>query len=65
MEAHDWWHLVVLGSTLVGAGGLLVLLLAPLVFDEPLPGLDRVRPIVVGLAVLAGVLFAVEWLGIH
>lgn len=65
MEGHDWWHLVVLGSTLLGAGGLLVLLLAPVVFDEPLPGLERVKPFIVGLVAFSAILFAVEWLGVH
>ncbi|MGH2754551.1 MAG: hypothetical protein ACRDLB_08965 [Actinomycetota bacterium] len=65
MEGHDLWHLVVLGSTLMGAAGLAILVLAPLVFEEPPPGLRAVRPLVGGLIALAGLLLVVEWLGIH
>lgn len=65
MDAHDWWHLVVLGTTLLGAAGALVLALVPVVFDEPPPGLQRFRPLVIGLIAAAAVLFLAEWLGIH
>lgn len=65
MDSHNFWHLLVLGSTLMGTAGLGIVLLAPLVFDEPLPGLARFRPFVLGLIVLAAVLLAAEWLGVH
>ena len=65
MSSHNLWHLVVLGSTLMGAAGLGIVLLTPLVFDEPPPGLVRWRPYVLGLVGLAGVLLAVEWLSVH
>jgi hypothetical protein len=65
MTGHDLWHMLVLGSTLMGAAGGLLLLTAPLVFDEPPPGLVKARP-AVGALVLASVLLLVlEWLGIH
>lgn len=65
MDSHNLWHLVVLGSTLMGAAGLGIVLLAPLVFDEPPPGLARFRPFVLGLIALAAVLLAAEWLAVH
>ena len=65
MESHDLWHLVVLGSTLMGAAGLAILLLAPLVFEEPTPGLRQARPLVGGLVAVAAILLVVEWLGVH
>ena len=65
METHDLWHIAVLGSTLMAAAGAGLLVLAPLIFDEPPPGLSKARPIVAALAGLAAILLAVEWLGIH
>jgi hypothetical protein len=65
VQAHDLWHLVVLGTTLFGAAGLAIIGLAPLVFDEPPPGLARARPFLIGLIVAAVLLLLVEWLGIH
>ena len=65
MEGHDLWHLVVLGSTLMGAAGLAILVLAPLIFEEPPPGLERAKPLVAGLVAVAAVLLAAEWLGVH
>ena len=65
MESHEVWHLIVLGSTLMGAAGLAILLLAPLVFEEPPPGLRRARPLIAGLVALAAILLAAEWLGVH
>ena len=65
MAGHDLWHLVVLGSTLMGAAGLAILLLVPLVFEEPPPGVGAARPYVAGLILIAAGLLALEWLGIH
>ncbi len=65
MQAHEIWHVVVLVSTLLGAAALVLLLLAPLVFDEPPRTLARMRvPLLVALFG-AGALLLVEWLGIH
>jgi hypothetical protein len=65
MPWHEVWHVIVLASTLLGAAGGLLLLIAPLVF-EPLPeGLKRGRPLIVGLVLLALVLLAIEWLVVH
>jgi len=63
--AHDVWHVVVLVATLLGATGLALVLLAPVLFEEPPPGLIRARPIVLALVGGAGLLLLVEWLGVH
>jgi hypothetical protein len=54
-----------LGSTLFGAAGLVILLLVPLVFDSPPPGLARARPLLLALVGVAIVLLGMEWLWIH
>lgn len=65
MRAHELWHVVVLTATLLGAGGLVIVALAPLVFETPPQGLLRARPVVLALAVLAALVLLVEWLVIH
>jgi hypothetical protein len=62
---HQLWHVAVLGSTLFAAAGAAILLLGSLVFDEPPPGLTKARPAILALALLAGGLLALEWLGVH
>lgn len=65
MTAHDLWHVVVLVATLLAAGSLVVVALAPLVFDTPPRGLVRARPIVLALTLLAALVLLAEWLLIH
>lgn len=65
MEAHNWWHLVVLGTTLFGAAGLGILVLSKLIFEDLPPGLSRWAGLVWWLVGMALVLLLVEWLGIH
>jgi hypothetical protein len=65
MSWHEVWHVTVLTSTLLGAAGGLLLLIAPLVFGTTPEGLKRGRPWVVGLVMLALVLLAIEWLIVH
>lgn len=65
MEAHNWWHLVVLGTTLFGAAGLGILVLSKLIFEDLPPGLSRWEGLVWWLVGMALVLLLVEWLGIH
>jgi hypothetical protein len=65
LTGHNLWHLVVLGTTLMGAAGLAILVLSPLVFEEPPPGLRRARPLIGALIGLAAVLLGAEWLGVH
>ncbi|MGH2729411.1 MAG: hypothetical protein ACRDJI_02260 [Actinomycetota bacterium] len=64
MSSHDLWHIAVLGSTLFGAAGLLIVALGPLVLDSP-RGAARARPFVLGLLALAGFLLLLEWLVVH
>ncbi|HEV3473732.1 MAG TPA: hypothetical protein VG408_11135 [Actinomycetota bacterium] len=62
---HEVWHVLVLLSTLVGAAGLAVLLLGPLVFDDPPAGFRTARPFVIGAVAFAGLLLVLEWRGVH
>ncbi len=62
---HQVWHVAVLGVTLFAAAGLAILLLAPLAFDEPPPGLGRARPLILGLVGVAVLLLLGEWLAVH
>ncbi len=63
--SHDLWHVLVLGSSLFAAAGLAIVVLAPLVFDRTPPGIAKAKPYVAALSLLAAVLFAVEWRGVH
>jgi hypothetical protein len=65
MSWHEVWHVTVLASTLLGAAGGLLLLLAPLVFEEVPRGLRRGRPWIGALVALALILLAIEWLIVH
>jgi hypothetical protein len=65
VELHQVWHVLVLAVTILAAAGGVILLLAPLVFDPVPEGLHRARPYVLGLILGAGILLAVEWLGVH
>lgn len=65
MSGHEVWHVTVLASTLLGAGGLGLLLLAPLLFEETPPGLAKARPLVVVLVAVAAIVLILEWLAVH
>ncbi|MGI8773951.1 MAG: hypothetical protein ACR2KQ_02870 [Actinomycetota bacterium] len=65
MQAHDWWHMAVLGSTLFGAAGVALLVLVPLVFETAPHGFRRAKPLIASLITLAAVLLLLEWLGVH
>jgi hypothetical protein len=62
---HEVWHIVVLASTLFGAAGGAILLLAPVVFDEPPSGLKRYRSALLAAIGLAAVLIVLEWTVVH
>jgi hypothetical protein len=62
---HRLWHVAVLAVALVGAAGLAIVLLAPLIFEARSAGVERARPAVMALAVAAAVLLLVEWLLVH
>lgn len=60
---HELLHIGVLAATLLGAASLVVLLLWPLLADQPLGG-----PTKAGLATLIGlgaILLLVEWRLVH
>ena len=60
---HQVLHVAILATTLLGAAGLLLLVLWPLVGDTALPGSTRnVLFTLVGLGV---VLLIVEWRFVH
>jgi hypothetical protein len=65
MTRHDLWHIAVLGSTLFGGAGLVIVLLGPLVLEERARPAEGVRRAVMGLLALASVLLLLEWLVIH
>jgi hypothetical protein len=62
---HEVWHITILAATLFAAAGGAILLLAPLVFDTPPPGLVRFRPALIAGVGVAIVLIALEWTVVH
>jgi hypothetical protein len=62
---HEVWHVVVLAATLLGATGLALVVLAPLLFEDPPPGLTRARPVLLALAAGAALLLLAEWHAVH
>lgn len=65
MTGHGLWHVAVLGSALFGAAGAAIIILAPLVFDAPPPGLARWRPLIAALVAVPALLVVVEWTLVH
>ena len=65
MAAHELWHVAVLASTILAAAGLGVLVLGPLLFEEPSPGLTKARPLVIALVAMATAILVLEWLAVH
>ena len=62
---HFLWHAVLLIAILLGVAGAAIVLLAPLLFGNRSLALARARPVVVGIAVAAAALLALEWLVVH
>ncbi len=65
MSWHEVWHVLVLATTLLGAAGGVILLLAPVVFDEQPEGLRRARMGILVLIFGAGILLTIEWMIVH
>ena len=65
MSGHELWHITVLTVTLFAAASLGIVWLAPLVFGHTPAGVEKARPFVFGLALVAVVLLGAEWLGVH
>ena len=65
MSGHDLWHIAVLGATLFAAAGVAILTLGSLLWDDTPLGVAKAKFFILGLVGLAGVLIALEWLGVH
>ena len=65
MTSHDLWHTALLLTTLLGGGGLVLLALVPMLFDETPAGLVRARPWILVTAGVAVALIVQEWRGVH
>jgi hypothetical protein len=65
VSAHEVWHVVVLGSTLLAAAGAAILLLASVIFDATPPGLERARGAVVALIGAGAAIVLMEWFVVH
>jgi ABC-type bacteriocin/lantibiotic exporter with double-glycine peptidase domain len=60
---HEWLHVAILASTLLGAAGLLTVVMWPLVTDQPL--VPAARNVLLALIALGAVLLVVEWRLVH
>jgi len=60
---HELLHVAILVATIVGAGGLAVLFLWPLLGNDPMPG--ATRRLLLASAGLALILFLLEWRVVH
>lgn len=59
------WHVFLLVMTLGAVASALILVLVPLAFEAPPPGLARARPWLVALIVATAVLYLLEWQVVH
>lgn len=60
---HEVLHIAVLTSVLLGAGGLVLAVLWPLVADAPLP--PKTKGVLAGLIATGVLLLVAEWRLIH
>jgi hypothetical protein len=60
---HQVLHVAILTTTLIGAGGLAMFVLWPMIFDAPLP--PATRRFLLALVGVGLLLFFVEWLLVH
>jgi hypothetical protein len=65
MPWHQLWHVAVLGATLLAVAGVLIVSLAPLLFDLPGAVLRSARRLALAMLALAVGLVVTEWLAIH
>ena len=65
MSGHELWHITVLTVTRFAAASLGIVWLAPFVFGHIPAGVQRARPFVFALALVALGLLGAEWLGVH
>jgi len=59
------WHVILLVMTLGAVASALILVLVPLAFEAPPPGLARARPWLLGLIVATSLLYLLEWQVLH
>ena len=60
---HQALHVAILATTLIGAAGLVMFLLWPVIFDAPPP--PATRRILLALVGVGLLLFLLEWLIVH
>lgn len=60
---HQALHVAILVTSLIGAAGLAMFLLWPVIFDAPLPA--ATRRILLALVGMGLLLFLLEWLLVH
>ena len=60
---HNVLHISILASTLLGAGGLVLLIIWPLVSETPLPSITR--NVLAGIVALGVLLLGLEWRVVH
>jgi hypothetical protein len=63
--SESLWHVFLLVMTLGAVASGVILLLVPLAFDSPPPGLARARPWLLGLILVTTVLYLLEWQVLH
>ena len=59
------WHVFLLVMTLSAVASALILVLVPLAFETPPPGLARARPWLLGLIGATAALYLLEWQVLH
>jgi hypothetical protein len=63
--SESLWHVFLLVMTLAAVASALILVLVPLAFEAPPPGLERARPWLLGLILATGALYLLEWQVLH
>ena len=59
------WHVFLLVMTLSAVAAVAILVLVPLAFEAPPPGLSRARPWLIALVVVTAGLYLLEWRVLH